>query len=124
MKPDITSRKDIELIENIFYCRVRRNSVLSYIFNDIAKINWETHLPKMYSFWARILSGEHSFSSNPMQKHIALRKQTTMCEVELSEWLSLFIQTTDELFKGEKAEEVKTRATNIAQLMLYKIQTV
>ena len=110
MKPDITSRKDIELIENIFYCRVRRNSVLSYIFNDIAKINWETHLPKMYSFWASILSGEHSFSSNPMQKHIALSKQTTMCEVELSDWLSLFIQTTDELFKDEKSRRSKNKS--------------
>lgn len=124
MKNDILSRSDIELLVNTFYDKVRTNKIIGPIFNDIAKVNWETHLPKMYSFWGSLLLGEHSFSGNPMQKHVALSKLTTMTEVEFSEWLSLFIQTTDELFEGEKAEEAKTRAANIARLMLHKIQKI
>jgi hemoglobin len=124
MKNDITNKPDIELLVNTFYDKVKTNKIIGHIFNDVAKVDWEHHLPKMYSFWASLLLGEHSFSGNPMQKHIALSKQTTMSEVEFSEWLSLFIQTTDELFEGEKAEEAKTRAANIARLMLHKIQTV
>ncbi|MFQ5446760.1 MAG: group III truncated hemoglobin [Saprospiraceae bacterium] len=124
MKSDITNRKNIELLVNTFYGKVKNNPVLSYIFDDVAKINWETHLPKMYSFWASILLGEHSFSGNPMQKHIALSKMTEMTEKEFSEWLHLFTDTVDELFWGEKANEVKLRAGNIARLMLHNIQTV
>lgn len=124
MKNDITNKPDIELLVNTFYDKVKTNKIIGHIFNDVAKVNWEHHLPKMYSFWASLLLAEHSFSGNPMQKHIALSKLTTMSEVEFSEWLSLFIQTTDELFEGEKAEEAKTRAANIARLMLHKIQTV
>lgn len=124
MKNDITNKHDIELLVNTFYDKVKTNKIIGHIFNDVAKVDWEHHLPKMYSFWASLLLGEHSFSGNPMQKHIALSKLTTMSEVEFSEWLSLFIQTTDELFEGEKAEEAKTRAANIARLMLHKIQTV
>lgn len=124
MKNDITNRPDIELLVNTFYDKVKTNKIIGHIFNDVAKVDWEHHLPKMYSFWASLLLGEHSFSGNPMQKLIALSKLTTMSEVEFSEWLSLFIQTTDELFEGEKAEEAKTRAANIARLMLHKIQTV
>lgn len=124
MKNDIATRNDIELLVNTFYDKVKTNKIIGHIFNDVAKVDWGHHLPKMYSFWASLLLGEHSFSGNPMQKHIALSKLTTMSEVEFSEWLSLFIQTTDELFEGEKAEEAKTRAANIARLMLHKIQTV
>lgn len=124
MKNDIATRNDIELLVNTFYDKVKTNKIIGHIFNDVAKVDWDTHLPKMYSFWASLLLGEHSFSGNPMQQHIALSKLTTMCEVEFSEWLSLFIQTTDELFEGKKAEEVKIRAANIARLMLHKIQTV
>lgn len=124
MKNDITNKPDIELLVNTFYDKVKTNKIIGHIFNDVAKVDWEHHLPKMYSFWASLLLAEHSFSGNPMQKHIALSKLTTMSEVEFSEWLSLFIQTTDELFEGEKAEEAKTRAANIARLMLHKIQTV
>ena len=124
MKTDITNRKDIELMVNTFYSKVKCNPVLGYIFDDVAKINWESHLPKMYSFWASILLGEHSFSGNPMQKHIALSKLTEMTDKEFAEWLHLFIETVDELFLGEKANEAKLRAGNIARLMLHNIQAV
>ncbi len=123
MKKDIENRHDIELLVNTFYNKVKTNKVIGHIFNDIAKVDWDTHLPKMYSFWASLLLGEHSFSDNPMQKHIELSKLTSMTETEFSEWLMLFTQTTDELFEGEKANEAKTRAANIARLMLHKIQT-
>ncbi len=124
MKNDIQNRSDIELLVNTFYEKVRENKMLGYIFNDVAKINWESHLPKMYSFWASILLGEHSFSGNPMQKHIALSKITEMTDKEFSEWLYLFIETVDELFVGEKANEAKLRAGNIARLMLHNIKAV
>ena len=122
MKSDITNRKDIELLVNTFYDKVRNNPVLGYIFDDVAKIDWENHLPKMYSFWVSILLEEHSFSGNPMQKHIALSKITEMTDKEFSEWLHLFTVTVDELFVGEKANEAKLRAGNIARLMLHNIQ--
>ena len=124
MKSDITNRKDIELLVNTFYEKIRSNPVLGYIFDDVAKINWETHLPKMYSFWASILLGEHSFSGNPMQKHIALSKLTEITDKEFSEWLNLFTVTVDELFFGENSNEAKLRAGNIARLMLHNIQSL
>jgi hemoglobin len=124
MNSDISDRKDVEFLVDQFYEKVRNNPVLGYIFNDVAKISWENHLPKMYSFWASILLGEQSFSGNPMQKHIALSKITAMTEKEFSEWLNLFKQTVDELFSGEKADEAKLRASNIARLMLHNIQGV
>ncbi len=122
MKTDITHREDIELMVNTFYGKVRTNPMLGYIFDEVAKIDWESHLPKMYSFWASILLGEHSFAGNPMQKHIALSKLTSMTDKEFAEWLHLFIETVDELFVGEKANEAKLRAGNIARLMLHQIQ--
>lgn len=123
MKSDITTRKDIELLVNTFYTKVRVNKTIGFIFEDIAKVDWDAHLPKMYSFWASLLLDEHSFKGNPMQKHIELSKLTSMTEVEFSEWLSLFTQTVDDLFVGKKAEEAKQRAANIARLMLHKIQS-
>jgi len=123
MKKDLSNREDVELLVDTFYDKVKANATIGYIFNDIAKVDWENHLPLMYSFWASILLGEHIFSGNPMYKHIQLSKIAPMTDKEFSEWLKIFIQTTDELFEGEKAEEAKTRASNIARLMLHKINT-
>ncbi|MEQ8337433.1 MAG: group III truncated hemoglobin [Cyclobacteriaceae bacterium] len=123
MKKDIEDRGDIELLVNTFYDQARLNPVIGPVFNEIAKVDWESHLPRMYAFWASMLLGDHSYTGNPMQKHIELSKLTRLSEVEFSEWLSIFKSTTDQLFEGPKAEEAKTRADNIARLMLHKIQS-
>jgi hemoglobin len=123
MKKDIETRGDVELLVNEFYKLVKENAKLGYIFTDIAKVNWEAHLPNMYSFWASIILAEHSFSGNPMQKHIELSKITRIEEPEFTEWLKLFAQTVDHFFEGPNAIQAKLRATNIARLMLHKIQT-
>ncbi|MBX3239407.1 MAG: group III truncated hemoglobin [Chitinophagaceae bacterium] len=122
-RTDIRNEADIQLLVDTFYEKVRVNPVIGYIFNDIAKVDWSHHLPKMYSFWGSILLGEHSYSGHPMTVHIALSKMTTLSEKEFSEWLLLFTQTVDELFAGETAHEAKLRAANIARLMLHKIKT-
>lgn len=121
MKRDIENRADIELLVNTFYDKVQINSLLGPIFNDIARVDWDHHLPRMYQFWAGLLLGEPGFSGNPMRKHVELSRMTSITETEFSEWLRLFDETTDELFAGEKAEEAKVRAANIAKMMLYKI---
>ncbi len=122
MKNDIATRADVELLVNTFYDGIRVHSLLGPIFNDMAKVNWETHLPKMYSFWSSLLLGEHSFSGNPMATHVALSKNIPLTALEFSEWIELFNATVDDLFEGEKANEAKIRAANIARLMLFKIE--
>lgn len=123
MKRDIATTEDIALLVNSFYDKVRTNPTIGYIFKDIANVDWDHHLPKMYAFWGSILLGEHSYAGHPMSIHIALSKMAPLTEKEFSEWLLLFTQTVDELFEGEKAHEAKLRAANIARLMLHKIQT-
>ena len=122
MKPDITSKTDIKVLVDTFYNKVQANATLGYIFNDVAKLNWDEHLPKMYSFWGSLLLQGHTYAGNPMKIHVELSKITTMSLVEFSEWINLFYQTVDELFEGEIASEAKTRAANIARLMQHKIE--
>jgi len=123
MKPDITNRADVEQLVNSFYAKVNENQTLSPIFNEVAKVDWPHHLPKMYSFWSSLLLGEQSYTGNPMIKHIDLSRQTEMTELQFSTWLILFTETVNELYEGDKAEEAKSRAANIARLMQHKIQT-
>ncbi|HRH66624.1 MAG TPA: group III truncated hemoglobin, partial [Bacteroidia bacterium] len=61
MRVRITNRTHIELLVNTFYDRVKVHPVLGPIFNDMAKVDWNMHLPKMYNFWASILLGDQSY---------------------------------------------------------------
>src|SRR6187551_1093804 len=99
MMPDIEHDEDIKLLIDSFYEKVTANSILGYIFTDIAKVNWEHHLPIMYGFWSSIIFGKPTYQGNPMNAHIQLSKLTSLTEKEFSEWLRLFTETVDELFE-------------------------
>lgn len=123
MKIELQNRAHVELLVNTFYERVREHKILGPIFNEQAKVDWDHHLPKMVNFWSSILLGESSYDGNPMTRHIQLSKSIPFGENEFAAWINLFQKTVDDLFTGEKAEEAKTRAANIARIMLHKIQT-
>ncbi len=121
MKNDITNRKDIEELVNAFYNRVKTDEIIGYLFTEVAKVNWELHLPKMYDFWENILFQSGNYNGNPMQVHKNLHHKSTMNQEHFQHWGELFNQTVDSLFKGTKADEIKGRAMNISAVMMYKI---
>lgn len=120
MKTDIKNRSDIEKLVTVFYGKVKEDAVISYFFNDITKVNWENHLPKMCDFFENILLSSGNYNGNPMQAHEELHKKSEVREEHFQHWNALFDATVDELFIGVKAEEIKQRATNIAAAMMHK----
>ncbi len=122
MKNDISTLNDIQLLVNSFYVQVKEDQIIGYIFNDIAKVDWHIHLPKMYSFWETVLLGKMNFKGNPMLKHLELSKKTEINKVHFDQWLSLWTNTIDAHFEGEIAEEAKIKGKSIAGLMLLKIE--
>ena len=120
MKTDIRNRKDIEKLVNAFYNKVKVDPVIGYLFTDVAHVNWEEHLPKMYNFWENILFCTANYNGNPMMKHKELHEKSAMTKEHFTHWTTLFTGTVDKLFEGQKAEEIKNRAMNISSLMTYK----
>jgi hemoglobin len=121
MKRDINDRNDIALLVQSFYEKVRVNPQLGYIFNDVAKVDWEHHLPIMYDFWENVLFHTGSYNRNAIGVHKNLNQQTPLSREHFNEWLTLWKQTVDSLFEGTNAELVKQRATSIATVMQISI---
>ena len=120
MKKEVKSREDIIALVDAFYAKVQIDPVIGYLFNDVAKVNWEEHLPKMYNFWENIIFYSGNYSGSPMVVHRELHAKSTMTEAHFQHWVGLFTDTVDELFVGQNAEEIKSRAAAIASVMMYK----
>jgi len=120
MKADIKNRASIEKLMNTFYGKVKKDPKISYFFSDVAKVNWEEHLPKMCDFWENILFSTGNYNGNPMVKHEELHKKSEVNRDHFEHWNDLFDKTIDDLFVGEKAEEIKQRAKNISAAMMHK----
>lgn len=117
LRPDLTNRADIERLVNTFYERVRADAMLGVIFNDVARTNWEEHLPRMYAFWETVLFRTGGYSGNPLAAHQRVAALTPLERPQFERWLALFHQTVDDLFSGDTAEHLKRCASDMASVI-------
>lgn len=117
MEKQLLDIEDVKLLVDTFYTKVRKNQTLAPIFNERIGNRWPEHLEKMYTFWQTTLLGEHTYFGSPFPPHAQLPVDNS----HFSQWITLFTQTVDELFTGEKAEEAKWRAGKMAEMFELKI---
>ncbi len=118
---DITSPEDIEHLIRAFYSDILKDEVIGYIFTDVAKLDLESHFPKLFMFWENILLRPNGYQTNVMQVHLDLNLKVKLKKEHFDRWLSLFNNTVDACFEGEVAEKAKVRAFSIAVAMQAKI---
>ena len=90
MKKDISTPTNVKLLVDSFYKKVRNDECIGYIFNDVAHVDWDDHLPKMYKFWEFALLGTATYKGNPMMKHIALNAKESLTETHFERWVELW----------------------------------
>ena len=114
----LESRADLENLLDSFYSKVKIDPLIGPIFNDVAKVHWEHHIPKIYDFWESLLFGTSNYKGRPFPPHIPLNLEL----IHFQKWLELFFTTVDEGYEGAKANEIKSRAFNIGQNFLNNIR--
>ena len=116
-KEDLDSIEKIKKLVDLFYEKVREDTLIGPIFEQKIKGNWEKHLEKMYLFWQTVLLKEHTYYGSPFPPHAKLPIDKTHFE----RWLLLFQETLRENFFGDKATEALWRADKMAEMFQLKI---
>tara|TARA_B100000965_G_C19501226_1_gene717538 strand:+ start:500 stop:892 length:393 start_codon:yes stop_codon:yes gene_type:complete len=114
---EINNINNVKKLVDTFYEKVRKDTLLAPIFEKRIKDQWPEHLEKMYRFWQTILLDEHTYQGSPFTPHVTM----LLKEEHFSRWITLFKETINENFTGEKALEAKARASNMARMFEYKI---
>ncbi|WP_335966625.1 group III truncated hemoglobin [Galbibacter sp. PAP.153] len=117
MKTDIQSIDDIKLLVDTFYGEIRKDPILSPIFNNVIQDQWPKHLEKMYRFWETVLLENHTYFGSPFAPHAKL----PVSKEHFDRWKLLLFTTVDSLFIGKKASEAKWRAEKMAEMFQHKI---
>lgn len=99
-----------------FYADVDRDDLLGPVFNDVAKVDWSEHLPKLTAFWCRALFGTAGYAGNPFRAHRLIHEREAFTAAHFERWLSLFHETVDAGWQGPNAEKVKVLAANVARV--------
>lgn len=118
---DIQNQNDLYLLVDEFYKKLLADATISYIFTDVVKIKIEEHLPILVTFWSQAILGTGGYFKNLTQIHLDINAKEHLTPEMFKTWLHHFFTTVDENFMGEKAEQIKTQALNIATVMQIKI---
>lgn len=116
-KRDIENRDDLKLLIFEFYVKIKKDELLGGIFNKAIGSNWDLHMERMVNFWESILFHQKVYSGHPYPKHEVL----PISPRHFEQWLKLFYKTVDAHFMGEKANEAKSRASEVAKVFMAKL---
>ncbi len=100
---DILNEHDVTLLVDAFYGKVLKDELLAPFFKNI---DFEHHKPRMIHFWSFVLLDVSGYTTNVTDKHLNMPLQ----KEHFDRWLTLFFETIDAHFSGEKAETAKQRA--------------
>lgn len=120
-KNDISNEQDIRLVIEQFYDKVLNDSIIGFIFTDIAKIDLQAHLTVICRYWNDMVFGSKTYQGNVLQSHRDIHSQMPLRAGHFTRWLYLFNQSVDSNFQGDKAELMKKRAEMVAKAITAKL---
>ena len=123
-KKQIENREDVFLLVSSFYEKIKRDETIGEFFlKTIPENEWDDHIEKLTDFWETNLFFVRKFKGNPVKAHkdVDTNFNHSIQQKHFGKWLQLWFSTVDEYFIGEKANQAKERARNIASMLFFKI---
>lgn len=99
-----------------FYQDVTQDALLEPVFNDVARVNWSEHLPKLTDFWCRALLGIEGYVGNPFRAHALIHAECSFTAAHFERWLELFTETVELGWQGPISDRALELAHNVARV--------
>lgn len=113
---DLDTPDEIAEMVRRFYQGVAQDDLLGPVFEDVAQVDWATHLPKLTAFWCRALLGLEGYSGNPFRAHAEVHERSPFTHDHFHRWLDLFHDTVESGWTGPNVDRALALAHNVARV--------
>lgn len=121
MRAEIKDADDIKILVDTFYARVSQDELLAPIFHGRIT-DMHAHLDTMYKFWEGVLMNQSPTSPPYDPGSLTKHENLPLMNQHFIRWLSLFLDTIDDLYSGPSAELAKVRAIRMAEEFQNKLE--
>ena len=118
---DLDSPDEIAEMVRRFYADVAQDDLLGPMFNEVARVDWSEHLPKLTAFWCRALLGLPGYQGNPFRAHALVHSERAFTPAHFERWLTLFHETVDIGWTGPNAQRAHEVADNVARVHSHQL---
>ncbi|QBJ95376.1 group III truncated hemoglobin [Rhodococcus sp. ABRD24] len=116
-RDELASRADVDRLLRSFYERALVDPLLAPVFETLAVVGLDEHLPVVGDFWEQILFRTARYRGHLGPVHEALHRQHDLTDERFERWLVLWCDTVDESFAGVDAERAKSKAHAMAEAL-------
>lgn len=113
-RSDLDDEDAIAEMVRRFYRDVAQDDLLGPLFNDVARVDWAEHLPKLTAFWCRALLGTEGYVGNPFRAHQVVHEQSPFRPDHFERWLDLFRATLANGWRGPNTDRALVLAESVA----------
>jgi hemoglobin len=118
---DLDDAEQVAELVRRFYGDVAQDDVLGPMFNDVAKVDWSEHLPKLTAFWCRALLGIPGYVGNPFRAHADVHARRAFTPDQFRRWLYLFEENLALGWCGPTADRALQLALDVARVHSHQL---
>lgn len=111
---DLDDPAEIAEMVRRFYADVAQDDLLGPMFEEVARVDWAEHIPKLTRFWCRAILGLPGYEGNPFRAHLDVHTERSFTEAQFIRWLDLFHETLDGGWAGPNVEQAKQMGRRVA----------
>jgi hemoglobin len=112
---DLDTPEEISEMVRRFYADIAQDELLGPMFNDVARVDWSEHLPKLTAFWCRTLLGRGGYEGNPLRAHQLVHARHPFTPAHFERWLTLFHENVELGWTGPNAQRALDFADHVAR---------
>ena len=117
LKRDLDTRSQIHDLVVRFYREIVFDELLGPVFEEVAEVDWSTHIPKLIDYWCRVLLGEPGYDGHILHAHQAVHEIESFRPELFDRWYLLFAEAIDAGWRGPIAERAKAHAARMAGVL-------
>lgn len=105
----------IETLVKNFYLKIQFDDVLGPIFNHVAQVDWDHHIPLLCQFWNSIMLKTKEYRGNAFRKHVMLAEKIPLTHEHFDRWLTYFREEAFRHLPSSSAQDIIAKASVIAE---------
>ena len=119
--PDLDTRRRIHDLVVDFYREIVFDDLLGPVFEEVAEVDWTTHIPKLIDYWCRVLLRQPGYDGHVLDAHRQVHVIEPLRLEHFDRWYRLFVESVDRCAQGPVAEQAKTHAATMAAVLARRL---
>ena len=121
---DLVARAAIHDLVVAFYREMVMDDLLAPVFEEVAEVDWASHIPLLIDYWCRILLGHDGYQGTILAAHRHVHDQQALAAEHFDRWYTLWVAAIDARWSGPSAEKAKHHAAKIGATLARQLPAI